>query len=645
MTDINNKQDEENQIWENIIAEYPSATQLFNYFLDDPLLDYLDIYGTSLGFNIESCPQHTLELMNKGCKFEELVIKAIRSKGLYVIEVSKFDKWVDGCFETLQLMKEGYPIIFQSYVVNHENKTKGHPDILIRSDYLNLLKPGIISDDEARIPSIFGNWHYRVIDIKMSNIALSSDTKKILNNKLYKGYKAQVLVYTLAIGALQQYIPDTAYILGRSAHNYDNSYYVDNCFESISSIKYNEQDNILKNELLCVLKWREVLKTLPCVSRIPNLINSNNQRLNEKMFDWESIEKLIPSDLNISLRPNMKNVYDYKWISAKKQIAYQRQELTLLWNCGIKKRNLAIRDGIKTWEDYKNYCLLKGGYQNSVLASILDINLPTKDFNSNILISPKDKLNEDMYELLPPRNRPFLVIDFETTNNLNDDFSNLPEKGGDEMIFLIGITIVIPRTYESFSLINCPESDQKYYQDLYEYRYFPFFIKNMYLDDECKILRKMLKLLNDVKLWLDIEEITLHHWSNAEPTFFNKMFGRQYDFLSDEEIDFIDNINFADILYIFKYQPIVIKDAFDFSIKTIGAAMYKHGMIKTIWSGDANGLSVMLDINKYSIEADKLGINLRDFKEINDVIIYNMIDCQVLAEIIIFIQHQYSTSI
>ena len=601
-------------------------------------MDYLDIHGSSLGFIEESCPQYTLDLMNKGCKFEELVIKAIRTKGIHVIEVSKFEKWSDGCFETLQLMREGYPIIFQSYIVNHENKTKGHPDILIRSDYLNLLKPGLISDEEAKIPSIFGNWHYRVIDIKMSNIALSSDTTKILNNKLYKGYKAQVLVYTLAIGALQNYIPDTAYILGRSAHNYDNSYYVDNCFDSISPIKYNEHDSNLQNDLAKVLEWRDILKTLPCVTRIDPLINNGNQ------FDWESIEKQIPKELNISLRPNMKNKYDYKWVSAKKIIAQQRQEFTLLWNCGVSRRNTALNNGLRTWNDYKEYCLNKGGYQNSVLAKIIEINsLENKKENKNddILILPTDKLEIQMYELLPPRNDPFITIDFETTNNLNDDFSYLPEKGGEEMIFLIGITIVIPRNYNLAEEVDNIKNCKKYYQDLYEYRYFPFFIKNMYLDDECKILRKMLKLLDDIKKWLNIDEITLHHWSNAEPSFFNKMFGRQYDYLSEEEIDFIDTINFADILYIFKYQPIIIKDAFDFSIKTIGNAMYKHGMIKTIWTGDANGLSVMLDINKYSKEADILNINLRDFKEINDIIIYNMIDCQVLAEIIIYLQHNF----
>ena len=38
----------------------------------------------------------------------------------------------------------------------------------------------------------------------------------------------------------------------------------------------------------------------------------------------------------------MKNKYDYKWRDAKKEIAKEREELTLLWNCGVAKRNKAL---------------------------------------------------------------------------------------------------------------------------------------------------------------------------------------------------------------------------------------------------------------------------------------------------------------
>ena len=158
--------------WDQYINTYTSATGLFNFFLDDPLLDYLDKYGIQLGYHMNECPEETKKIMEMGHQFEKNVIKHIRKELIPVIEVVA-NSYIEGAYETFQLMKEGHPIIYQGVVVNHTNKTKGHPDILIRSDYLNKLIPGIISDEDEKIPSKFGNWHYRVIDIKMSNLFLS----------------------------------------------------------------------------------------------------------------------------------------------------------------------------------------------------------------------------------------------------------------------------------------------------------------------------------------------------------------------------------------------------------------------------------------------------------------------------------------
>ena len=54
-----------------------------------------------------------------------------------------------------------------------------------------------------------------------------------------------------------------------------------------------------------------------------------------------------------------------------------------------------------------------------------------------------------------------------------------------------------------------------------------------------------------------------------------------------------------------------------------------------------NGLTTMLKFNNYSEEAGNIGVYLNDFEEMNDIITYNMIDCQVLAEIIVFLQNTY----
>lgn len=619
-SDINIKKN-----YESLISTYPTATQFFNFFLNDPLMDYLDKYGTQLGFTEEDFPPETIHLMTKGNLFEKKVIEAIREKDIFVAEVPKFDNWYDGIFETFQLMREGVPIISQGYLVNNYNKTKGHPDIIIRSDYLNLLKKGLISEEDENKPSIFGDYHYRIIDIKMSNIFLSSDGNNILNNKLYKGYKAQVLVYNLALSLIQNYNPEQGYILGRSSHNYDYTIYNNDCFSSISIIDYraDHKDNEIISELNIALEWKELLKTIPIAS-----INTLTLK-----YNWDELENNYLNDINsrsknlISLRPNMKNKYDCKWKNAKKIIANDREELTLLWNCGFNKRNKAINNGIKTWKDYKEYCINEGGYVNNVLASILEIN----DSDNKEFFNPRieESLNVELIELIPPKNKPFIVLDFETSNNLNDEFDMLPEKGGDDFIFLIGITVAIP-------------GENKNQELEYEYRYFPFVIDQLNIFDELKIFRKMIMLIDDLLKWLNIdrenERLTLNHWSPAERIFFDNLIDRQYEELDENEQAILDCIEFNDILYIFKQQPITIKGSYDFSLKTIGNALYNLGLIKTIWTSDLNGFNVMIEMSKYNKEAEKLKLSLKDYKEVNEIILYNMIDCNVLAEIIVFLQ-------
>lgn len=606
---------ESKEDWDNMIEKYISPSKLFNYFLDDPLLDYLEQFGSMMVYLKNECPEDVITIMNKGCKFEERVIHVLRKNKIPIIEICKHSSWVDGSLETFQLMSAGFPVIAQGYLVNNINKTKGRSDIIIRSDYLNKIKPGIISDEDAKIPSKFGNWHYRVIDIKMSNICLSADGNHIINTKLYKAYKAQVLIYNMAISLLQDYLPSQSYLLGRSGHNYDNSIKYDDCFSSMTAVDFSDYDSSFIDNVNNALMWHQTLKTLP----LPSMICANDNGLIK--YDWDTLESFIPKSLNLNLRPNMKNKYDYKWKDVKKQIANQRQELTLLWNCGVAKRNKAISNGITNWNDYLIYCRENPGYQNNVLGCILEINDPKEES----LIQPNE-LDEDNMELMPSKNKPFIVIDFETSNNLNDEFESLPEKGGQDLVFLIGVTLVIPTEN------NAPE-----------YRYFSFMVKYLDLDEELIILKKMLQLLHTIKNELNEDRITLYHWSKAEPTFFEKMLERQFDVMDEEDHQMISDIDFMDILDIFKYQPITIKGAYDFGLKTIANAMYKNGMIQTIWENDLNGFTVMLQINKYNKEAFKLGLKLTDYQEVNDIITYNMIDCQVLAEIIVYLQNKYVT--
>ena len=65
-------------------------------------------------------------------------------------------------------------------------------------------------------------------------------------------------------------------------------------------------------------------------------------------------------------------------------------------------------------------------------------------------------------------------------------------------------------------------------------------------------------------------------------------------------------------------------------------------MIKSIWNGkDVNGFNVMLKINEFNKDAEKVDLWITDYEEVNDIIIYNMMDCQVLAEVIEYLQTKY----
>lgn len=593
--------------WEDEIKTYLSASKLFNFFLDDPLLDYLDYFADKLGLMPNDCPEEVKIIMEKGNEFERKVVEVIENlKRIPIYRVKDYNTWVDGSLETLRAMKSGQPIIYQGYLINPNNKTKGRPDILIRSDYLNYLKDGLLSPEEIKIPSKFGDYHYRVIDIKLSNLSLTANGKYILNTKLYKTYKAQVLVYNLALGYLQNYHPPQGYLLGRSAHNYDNSLYYNNCFSSITQIDYEDYDFDFLKKLDKALEWHQKLKEM----NSPEIDHNGN-------YNFNNIDNQVINQFGFSIKPNMKNKYDFKWNHFKKDIAEKSQDLTLLWNCGTNKRDQAIQNGINGWEEYMKYCQDKQGFQNNVLAEIIKTNL---DENKNI-IRPS-KIDREFLEFIPKLDNPFIVLDFEVSNNLNDNFDNLPYLGGSDVIFLIGATLVVPMGNQL------------------KYQYFYFLIDHLTPQGELNLLIKFLGWIKDMKKMFN-NKISFYHWSQAEPIFFEKMVERLYNNLKPSENDIISDIKFIDLLSVFRYQPITIKGSFDFGLKNIAKALHKHGFIDTIWENDINGLLAMLRIHKYSQEAEKLNIVLNDFEEIKEIIHYNMVDCQVLAEIAIFLQNYY----
>src|SRR6185295_16511814 len=161
-----------------------SATETRNFSIQDPLIDWLELYGKSRGFHrddelagYDERTDFIKFLFRKAAEFEAAVVQYLaNSTKLVTISSSPGSARDIGLAnETFELMNRGESIIYQGLLWNAETRTYGKPDLLIRSDVLAGLFPGSVSNDEAKFPAKDLHkslWHYRVVDIKFSTLDL-----------------------------------------------------------------------------------------------------------------------------------------------------------------------------------------------------------------------------------------------------------------------------------------------------------------------------------------------------------------------------------------------------------------------------------------------------------------------------------------
>src|SRR3989338_2195911 len=197
-----------------------SASRIKNYMIQDPLIDWLQMYYNKE--NKEKKGNFTEYLMGKGIEFEKQIMEIIKRKiGKENVEQVSYGMKdimsVNKAKETIRLMKEGKPIIYQGVLHDISRKRYGSPDILIRSDWINkIVNNKIISKDlNERAERLNTKYHYRVIDIKYMTLQLKADGYHILNSDLYQYYNGQVFYYTKLLGRIQGYMPLDGYLLGR----------------------------------------------------------------------------------------------------------------------------------------------------------------------------------------------------------------------------------------------------------------------------------------------------------------------------------------------------------------------------------------------------------------------------------------------
>lgn len=587
--------------------EWVSATSTYNYMMKDPLLDWLKyhhssfvkknnhfspIVNKSLQSNYSIC-NFTTYIREQGCIFERKVMKFITKKftSARIAQINgnrdpkNFLKYQD----TLNAMEKGYPFIFGATLHNENNKTFGIPDLLVRSDWLQYLvkdAPEIINKS-----SKVGNYHYVVVDIKFTTLNLRADGIHVLNSGSFPAYKTQLCIYNLALETLQGYLPQCTYILGRrwKYSSKGDVFLGDNCFDKLGVINYTTIDKNYLELTDLAIAWVKTVKSV-------------------EASQWDILNyPLIRSELY----PNMCNTHDYPWRNIKEAIAKETKELTKLWMVGPKNREIALSKGVSQWTDSECSSLtlgISGEKTAKILDAIIDINQDDK-----VKILP-NKIKNNFGDWKNTEILEFFV-DFETCNDIVSTIK--PMKIADSIIFMIGVGYINEDKwiYKHFTVDRLTGlEEQRICGD------FASYIQNIANGRECRCI----------------------HWSHAENSVWNNTIDKHdpvsYDWM---------NLEWLDLLTVFKTEPIVINNCMSYSLKDVAKAMQQHGFIETSWdmgSECIDGQSAMIAAKRAQDFAKEQGVSMVHVPLMKQIIKYNEVDVKVLAEVLFYLRKNHCTN-
>lgn len=600
----------DNQTWN-------SASSVQNYMLKDPILDWFKWSKPVRGSSNDT--KFVNFLMSQGNKFEQYVMSYISTKfgPQNIVKVS--DNYEDiisvaKYLETIQLMKQGVPLIYQGVLHNPTNQTYGSPDILIRSDYINdLVSCPVIStrDMTKKASKLQTAFHYRVVDIKFTTLRLRADGIHLLNSGRSPCNKAQVMIYNTALGLAQGYLPRQCYILGRG-YTYTSKgrlFSSKKCDSKLGAIDVTGIDIDYNKRISKALTWVSDVKT-------------NGKK-------WS----VYPSPTVKELYPNMCNTYDFPYHEEKKEIASKLSEITELWQCGVKNRESCLAYGISSWKDTRctvDTLNFTGEKRSPIVEKMLEFN--QGKIHPHCKVIPQYIQNnwlnwrsQNMKGGGPDDNSHCLefFLDFENATNILDTMENIPRIGANNIVFMIGLGYIDPNTGI--------------------WKYHNFTARKLDLESEYEIFNKMHKVVNKLKVKYNTPDPNFYHWGHVENSLYDKVFENH---AHARDISHWIKPTFLDFLKVFKDEIILVKGVLNFGLKNIAAGMSKHDLIDLKWENDgcSDGLSAMIQAGDCYKQIEKSNICVVDIPDMQSIIRYNEIDCKMIREIMHYLRINHSKS-
>ena len=612
-----------------------SATRLVNYIRNDPIIDYLDIIEknnlyvndnleiTEITENPENPEKNNKKrkssfdyIVSEGYKFEERIVNKIKNfmkdNNLEdrIITIQKNSDINIHFQKTKKIIEEyKYEVILGGLLINTKNMTYGYPDIIVLGKWITKFihsPPTVNIKDDV----------YYIIDIKSSTINLKKGGKYVSSSMLFEGYKTQICVYKEALDQIQKCNSTFGFILGKK-YKYvqnKNDVHINNSFYTLGLIDYKyeyETGNDIKEKIKKSISWSKELRK-----------------------NWKKY-KLYP--ITKKIRPNIKNSFDKNYKRIKKLIARKNKDITLLWSCGIKQRNIANKQKITKYNDVNLTSDKLGFMNNSSKSKIINKMLDITNSDKLIKIPIINNYNNWQKSVLNE-----FYVDFETFTPSFDeydiellDYENT-EPTIEQVIYMIGVGH-FNETYNFKCFILDYYGSKSIYKNIKK-KYNCTNDNIIVISDEKTLIIKFIEYIysfNNLKepLYRFLKKTRLIHWSWAEPSLFLKK-------LVKYNINNINNnLPWFDLMDVFKQPdyPIVIKNCFSFSLKDIAKTMNSHKLIKLEWSELDDGLLsafIARDIYKNNSKNTKL-----NSQNMEDIVEYNFIDCKALYLILDYMRN------
>src|SRR6184192_1090959 len=581
--------------------DWVAAGDLRNWCDDDLLLDWLAEFGEQHGFRRDDRlpgydPVFDLAryLMDQGRRFEQAVIVDLQTRWPVQRIATRPDeaRSLEAAEATWEAMKGGAPLIASAVLRDPERRAYGIADLLVRSDVLGELCPDAFIGDQLELPvvALRHGRHYRVVDIKFSTLRLLKDGGLGADGV---AVMAQAWTYNEALGRLQGYTPPAAYIAGRAWRQGDER--GDRCWERLARIPretyVRSRDDDLASIIARALAWIRRLRT--------------------EGAEW----RVLPVPSVPELWPNMKASSDFPWHEAKAQIARELGELTLLPRVNAELRRAAHATGLTRWDDQRTSAMVLGldGQHGRTLDAVIAVN---RD-EGEVLRPDHVSADEERWRMPPPAEA---FVDFEFVHDMDDDFSTFPRKGGQALIFQIG--------------------SGTYRERQWSFRQFT--VEDLSVEAEARMIDDWLAHLADLARqagWASASDVRLVHWSLAEESSFERAYESARSRHPDRDWP---GLAWYDLLgRVFRAQPIVVKGAFSFGLKSIARAMRAHGLIETQWGeGLADGAGAMAGAWSAAADSRARGRPLTESPVMHEIARYNEVDCRVMAEILDFLRRE-----